>query len=523
MADEQQGPVHSAALMVGARMANLAIGLVAIPVLIRYLGGSGFAAWAILLALGAAFSMLELGMGPTAVRFLALPVAAGQWNEVRQIFGRIWLFLFITFGAGLPLALAFAPPFAAWTGLPDSGLLSAQEAIFLVFGCVAARAVLQSGVLSMVAGRRFVAASAFSLLQPLCSNIAAMVVAWQYGRLDLTLIAYWTAQLGVLAGAFFFTRTACLPSFSRATFDIRRLREIGYYGVTNQMEGWAQFVNFQFDKFIVAGLVGLWAVAPYEVANRAVAALRSLPASGAETFLPAAMAHHADREAAWRWYVSSTNIAAYGVIVFMLAPLAVAPVFLYAWTGQMGYVGRWVFAALSVGAMASVLALPAGTLLQAASRPDLPARAALLSIVANVALSLWLVMHWELVGAAVGTGIAMVAAAAQLVHAAHRHAGRPMGPTLRMLARFWAPALVCLCWGALTYVFFQTWIDAIDPLVRFSRATRVYPAAVAVGVYALIVGTVLVVELLRGEFPAERRRLLGRALGLERLADMLRR
>ena len=502
MVDEQHGPAHSAALIVGARVVNLVIGVVAIPVLIRYLGGAGFAAWAMLLAIGAAFSILEIGMGQTVVRFLALPLAEGKADEARQLFARMWLLLVLSFGAGALLLLAFARPVAQWIGLPDAPLLTAVQAIHWVFAAVAARAVLQSGALALVAGRRFVAASVVSLFQSLCSNGAAMAVAWLSGRLDLTLMAYWAAQIAVLAVAFVTAHRTCTPRFGRGTIDLVRLRELCYYGVGSQMESWAQFINFQFDKFIVAGLVGLWGVAPYEVANRAVAALRSIPASGADSFLPAAMARHTDREASWRWYLSTTRLAAYGVIVFMLAPLAVAPVFLYAWTGEMGFVGRWVFVALSIGAMASVLALPAATLMQAAGRPDLPGRAALLSIAVNIVLSLVLIMRWELVGAAVGTAIAMLLGAVQLGYAAHRFHGQPIIPTLRMLAGFWPPVLVCVCWGALAYGAFDAWFQTLDAAIRFSRATRVYPALAAAGLYVMILGSVLAVEMLRGRVPA---------------------
>jgi O-antigen/teichoic acid export membrane protein len=497
MTEEQQSPLHPAVQMVGGRLVNMVVGLVTLPVLIRYLGGGGFAAWAILLALAAGFSLLEIGMAPTAVRFLAEPLGDRNWSAARLLLGQMWILLVLTFGAGLLATLWLGAPLAAWLGLPATDLFSARTSIGCVLGAVAARALLQSGTLTLLASRRFAAVAAVSLLQPLCSNIAAMLVAWRSGRLDLTLIAFWSAQLAVLAVTFALARRMCLPRFGRGTLDLRRFRELGYFGLTNQTEGWAQFINFQFDKFLVAGLVGLWGVAPYEVANRAVAALRSIPASGADTFLPAAMARQGNREDAWDWYLASTRVAAYGVCVFMLAPLAIAPVFLYAWTGEMGYLGRWVFAALSVGAAASVLSLPAATLAQTHGRPGLQGRAAAFAILVNVPLSLLLVLKWALVGAAIGTGMAMIASAGLLTYLVHRHFDRPFKATLRILASFWPPLLVCLCWGALTYFVFGAWFATLDPEVRFSRVTRAYPAAIAAALYAGCIGSFLVIEIRR--------------------------
>src|SRR6185369_6895458 len=200
------------------------------------------------------------------------------------------------------------------------------------------------------------------------------------------------------------------------------------------------------------------------------------------TFLPTAMTHAADRDEAWRWYLASTRIAAYGVSVFLLVPLAAAPMFLYAWTGQMGYVGRWAFVALTVGAMASVLSFPAATLMQAAGRPGVPAKAAGYAILLNVPLSLTLVLKWGLNGAAIGTAVAMVVSAAQLLYATHRYFDRPLAATYRVLMEFWPMILVCAGWGALTYFSYSAWFETLDPASRFSRATRTWPGILSIAI-----------------------------------------
>ena len=502
--------------MVATRLVNMAVGLVSIPVLIRYLGGNTFAAWALLLALSAAFSLLELGMSSIVVRFVALPASNRDWGEGRLLIGRVWVLLILSFGLGLLVTLQAARPLASWLGLPATQLMSPEGTVYAVYGAVMARAFLKSGLLSLFAARRFGAVAAISLLQPLCSNLAAMAAALQFGRLDYALIAFWSAQLAVLGITCVLTRHMSLPAMDRHTLNLARLWELALYGVATQMDGWAQFINFQFDKFIVAGLVGLWGVAPYEVANRAVMALRSIPASGAETFLPTAMTQRVTQSEAWAWYEGSTRLIAYALLLFIVAPLAIAPVFLYAWTGEMGYVGRWVFIALAIGSAADVLAIPAATMAQAEGRPAMQGRAALLSIAMNIPLSLMLVLHWGITGAAVGTALAMLGGAAQLIVAVHRHFGRPVVPTLRSLAAFWPPVLVCVCWAAVTYLVFGAWFEALDPLLRFSRVTRAYPGVAALAVYAMCLVSMLLVEVRRGAFSLAERRFLARALKLER-------
>ncbi|MES2937372.1 MAG: polysaccharide biosynthesis C-terminal domain-containing protein [Pseudomonadota bacterium] len=495
-------PAGSVALMVGARLLNLAVGLVGLPVLIRYLGGEAFAAWALLLALAGGFSLLELGMTLAVVRFLAVPAQQGRWTQARELLGRAWLVLAGSFGLGALAVLALARPLADWLGLPAAGGVPAHQAILGVFAAVALRAFLQSGTWTLIAARRFGAVSAVSVLQPLAANIAAMLAAWCWGRLDAALLAFWGAQLAVVGAVFLLQRRRCAPRFGAATWNRQALGELLHYGLANQAEGWAQFVNFQFDKFLIAAWVGLWGVAPYEVANRAVAALRSIPASGADTFLPNAMVRADGARAAWDWYLASTRLAAYGVVVFLLAPLAVAPVFLYAWTGEMGHLGSDVFVALCIGTVASVLALPAATLAQAQGRPALQARAAGLAVALNLPLSLLLVLRFGALGAAIGSACAMALSAALLVWTVHRHFGQPLAPTLAVLARFWPVVLVCALWGVAGAWIFDAWFETLPPQAPYARALRVAPGLCAVGAYVLCIACVAAVELARGAFTA---------------------
>lgn len=499
MLDSRDGVVGPAALMILARLVNMAVGLVSIPILIHYLGGTGFAAWAIFLALGAGFSLLEIGT-TTVVRFLVLPAAKSDWMEVRSLLGSVWLLLAINFGIVLGILLWIADSIAAWLRLPHTAIFTASECICAIFIATALRAFLQCGTQTLYAGQQFFQIAAISLLQPLLSNIAAILTAWKFGRLDFTILSYWLTQLFVVGYVFYRYRNHCMPRLSYEAIRFSRLWEIWSYYSKTQLHQWAQFVNFQVDKFIIAGLVGLWAVAPYEVANRSVLALRSVPASGEGIFLPMAVKNSTSTEDAWKWYVESTRFATYGMCVFMLAPLAVSPVFLYAWAGEMGYVGSGAFVALIIGAMANLLALPAATLIQTVGLPGLPARMAVLSILLNIPISLLLVTRWGLTGAAVGTALVMIASACLLLHLVHRHFGRPLKATLRILVNFWPLLLVCGILGGMTYLLFNGWFAMLEPGIRFARANRIYPGIVAVALYALCILSMLFIEIYRGSF-----------------------
>ncbi len=522
-AEGVRGMLAPAALMAGARLASMLMGIITIPFLIHYLGSTGFAAWALLLALGTGFSLLDLGAKNIIVRFVAEPAAAGRWHQVRDTLGLVSITLAAAYLSGMAAIFPLSGPLAAWLRLPDTPWFTARELVWVVFLAIALKAFLETATRTLYAARQFRVVAFMALIQPFFSNLAAIITAWGSSRLDLTLCAYLLVQLILLAALCFAFRLQCLPRLSPATLSFTKLREMVVFGLRSQLDQWAQFINFQFDKFIIAGLVGLWAVAPYEVANRCVLALRSVPASGLETTLPSAVLLQADHPAALRWYAASTRITIYAMCIFMLAPLAVAPVFLYAWTGELGYAGRWAFFALIVGAMASVLTMPAAIMSQALGRADLPARSAALSMLLNVPLTLVLVFKWGLAGAAIGTGLALVLSSVSLFRSVHAHFGWRIATTLGAMARLWPPVVVCVAFGALTYWIFGEWIANVDAGVRFARATRIGPGLVVLLMYGLCIASMLFVELARGAFTKEERNFLQGAIPFKWFTKFLKR
>jgi O-antigen/teichoic acid export membrane protein len=284
------------------------------------------------------------------------------------------------------------------------------------------------------------------------------------------------------------------------------------HGLKIQVGDWAQAVSFQFDKFLIASVTGLGAVAPYEVANRSAMALRSLPSSGLDSFLPSAAIEHAKPGEAWVRYLAVTKLAAAAVSLFMLAPLAIMPVFLYAWTGQMGYLSRGAFAALLLGFAANVLVLPAATMVQAAGRADIQARAALTTMLINVPLSFALLLKWGMTGAAVGTAVAVLCGSGLLLVQMHRAYDQPLRPTLAIFIEFWPALLVCVVFLGLSYFPFEHWLAGIHGDARFAWRTRLAPALASALGYGACLGAMLAVQVRRGTLSKEQLANLRRCL-----------
>jgi O-antigen/teichoic acid export membrane protein len=493
-----------AGLMAFARTVNMLVGLLVIPVLLSALGAEGFGAWALLLAASVAFSTLELGMPATIVKHLS-PVVIGNRDEATRIWWHVAVILCCVYALFFPVVWLTADPLAEITRLPDSTTLSAAAMLLVTYIATALRSLLQTGMQNFYAARHFRVVALGYFLQGFLAHVAAMATALATRRIDLTLMVFWATQLMVLATTLAFALTRFPAQRNRQGLDRRLVRALLAHGVRVQATGWAQFANFQFDKFVIAAVSGLAWVAPYEIANRSVVALRSVPTTGMDTFLPAASLAP-KVTASWPRYAEMNRLAAWSVLAFMMAPLAVAPLFLAAWTGEIGYQARWLFIVLVAGAAANVLAYPSATIAQATDNAHIQARAALASVAVNLPLSVVLVLAWGPVGGALASAISMGIAGMFLVAQVNRAHGWVLSQTLEGYTQFWPGLAVCGIFALGLAAGMAAWLGMHAPQQHFSRDARLAAAAGAVLAYAACVLCMLEVQLRRTGLSAEERR-----------------
>jgi O-antigen/teichoic acid export membrane protein len=478
-----------------------------IPALLHGLGADGFSSWSLLLGGAAVFNELQAGLPNALVRHLAVPLDTHDDEAVGRLASSALGLTSAIYGIGLPLVLTFSSDLARWLRLPDGRHLTSGQLLVVVYVCVGLRAVLTSGTLALVAAREFGLVAMLTLAQPLLSNGAAILAALATRDVSATLLWFWSVQLLVVgAGVLLAYRRLRFRPW-RARPDVATMRRLGAWGVTVQATEWAQTVNQQFDKFVLVRTIGLPAVGMYEVASRSIAALRSVPSSGLETFLPSVALATSTGGDPGPWLRRMTNLAAYAALVFFVAPLVVAPMFLFAWVGDMGIASSGAFTALALGAGVNLLGLPLGTLAQAVGRPALQARSAVVSIVLNVPLSLLLARKWGVEGAAVGTAIALAAGFVTLFVSLHAALAIPLGHTVRDLVRRHGAALgTALMWGIACRLAFSAWLATAPP--EHGGEMRVVAGFVSAGLYAICLTSMGLAKALTSSLDDEEREAL---------------
>jgi O-antigen/teichoic acid export membrane protein len=323
-------------------------------------------------------------------------------------------------------------------------------------------------------------------------------------------MSYWSAQVLVLLFAWQWSKRELAWHLRFNLVHFESLKSMMQHGFNLQFNELMYFVHFQFDKMIIAGFAGLTEVAHYEVASRAGQALRSLPFTAITTFLPTATEKLAKGEDIWPSYIEMTRAASLAAVMLLLLPLAVSPIFLFAWVGQIGYHGRWVFMLLAIGISISILAMPVSNFIQAMGRTVVDAKFAIISVTINVVLSLLLIQIWGKEGAAAGTGLAMLITGFAYMNNFHNMNGRRLMDTIDYLVKMlWPALLVCLICFGLERI--------IEPWVISSR-WYMGPAAVLLYLFGLVL--IITVMLATERLGQQERALLAKIPFVRHLPTM---
>ena len=471
--------LNPALFMIGSRLICIVIGLAGMPILLAGLGIEKFAAWAILLGGSVAFYTLEMGMSDTLIKFIAEAFSRKEHSRSSELLSNAFILLLIIYSIGFLSIVPVAGPIVAWLKIPDTLLLSGKNLLIFVFLMVAVSSMARVGLTPLHALNRFDLVALISLFHSLVSNAAAWSVAWFTGRLDLVILIYWLCHVLVLLAAQYWTGRLVARSLQLSSVNKTTLWSLLSHGFHLQFTEFARFIHFQFDKLIIAGYSGLSEVAHYEIASRASMGLRSICSSGLGPFLPRVTAYTAKNTNIWSLYQEITRGAVWMIIFFLLAPLMVSSLFLFAWIGQIGYHGRFVFILLTLGISVNILVLPVSIFFQAAGRTYFEAVTSACSIVMNILFSLILIMYWGKEGAAAGTGLAMTLSGLGFMYYFHRRHRQCITGTVKYLLQyFWPFLLICLIWLGIG--------RAIEPLVISSRW---YMGPVSVMLYVTLVLT----------------------------------
>ncbi|MCP9455877.1 MAG: flippase [Nitrospira sp.] len=382
----------------------LGVALVVIPALISHLGTERFGmltlAW---VALGY-FGLFDLGLGRALTQIISVRLGSGRFEEVPDIAWTAWL-LMAVLGAAGGVALAISVEWLTADALQVPRALQSEASASLLMVALGVPFVITTTGLRglLEACQRFDLVNVVRLFNGVFTFLGPLIA------------LQWKSDLTGAVGALLITRVIawfvyaalCLWSMPTLRQGMRfrphvipeMLRFGGWLTITNLIGPLMDYM----DRFLVAALVTLAAVAYYATPFELVTKLLFVSASIVGVLYPAfAASRSRDDEDAEKYYIYGIKFVYILVFPMVLMAIAFSQEVIELWLGQefaaqSVSVLRWLAAGVLVNSLAQV----PYAFLQGSGRPDLTAKLHLIELPIYLVCAWWVIGQFGIVGAAV--------------------------------------------------------------------------------------------------------------------------
>jgi len=401
----------------------LAIAVVVLPVLTRALGPARFGllgmSWAFLEYL----QLFDVGLGRATIRYVADSLARDT-HDVSQITS-VSLSTQLVIGslAGVGLALA-SPALARHVFRIDPGLTGEATRLFMVVGLNLPAVLAMTTLRGVLEGaQRFAVSNAIKIPGSAGAVIIPAVLAYMGASLPTMLlwVFVWRVLICIVSAV---AIRAVVPHFRvEPPRDWRRLRGLISFGGWVAVTGVVSPMLVYFDRFALGARHGLAAVGYYTAPYEGITRLLMIPISLITALFPLLTGLSAAAALARvdRLFSSSMRVVLAVMGLPALIALVFAPEILRIWMGPVyAAEGATALRILAVGVLINAAAQIPYTFLEAAGRPDVPAKFHVAELVVHLPIAWWLVGAYGIDGAALAWTLRVTIDTTLLLLAAHR-------------------------------------------------------------------------------------------------------
>ncbi len=409
--------------------APLAAGLVAIPILVRALGTDRFGVLALAWTITSYFSAFDLGLGRALTSVIASRVAGTGERVAPQV---AWTSLGLLLALGIVGAAALhlvAPRLATEVLVIPQALQEESRRAFQILALCIPFVVITAGFVGVLTA--FEEFGRINLIRGPMGMLVllAPVLVLPFGR-NLVPVAW--SLVAVRGAAAVGMALACWrrlprPGARPAGHDPLGLRALVSFGAWVTVTNIVSPILVYLDRFLIAGMLSVGAVAfyatPYEVVTKAFI----LPAALAGALFPAFASSVArDMERMRRLFRRGSRYMALIIFPLMLVAIGLAHEGLDLWLGaefaeRSTPVLQWIALGVFVNCIGQVFF----TLVQGAGRPDISAKFHLLELPLYILLLVSCIRAWGITGAAIAWTLRVTFDAALLLVASGRLLGLP--------------------------------------------------------------------------------------------------
>jgi O-antigen/teichoic acid export membrane protein len=407
------------------------IGLLLLPFNLHHLGAVDYGLWILIGSITLHFSVLDLGYGGAMVKFVVQYRAHRDSRAINEIASTMF---FVMAGFGLlAYGVAALLAFNLGTFLPS---LTAEQAaaggsLLLIIAVLVALNFPFSVFGGVTNGfQRYDANNVVAIT----TSVVAAIVNVMVLLLGFGLVALVASTTFVRVAAFFFYRRTAYrvypalrvrPGLARRA----RLREITGFSVYSGAIDWANKLNYQLDAVIIGAFLGPAYVAVWAVAERIISGTQRLTNQLNGVLFPLIVDSDATSNQPRLQQIlhQGTRLSLATVVPIAVVLMVLGDVLIRAWTRTDMSAAVPVLQVLAIAVCIRVGNATGNTLLKGSGRHKLVAWTNLSMGAANVALSIYLVGRYGLVGVAIGTLIPIAFCAVFILNpAACRRVGLPV-------------------------------------------------------------------------------------------------
>jgi len=451
---------------------NLAVTFLLVPVMLRYLGTTGFGIWAVVRAFVGYASLGDLGLTSTVTKYVAEHAAHDDREAIARVL-KSALVLYLAVVLVLFLLLLLLQHAIVELFFSTSGEF-AGEITFVLYGSLAVFGVNMifsifpnalSGLQRMDLTNTVLAI--YTVVNGACMYWALVAGTGLRGLVWANALA--TVVATVLNGILFYRSFRGLPLVKTRLKkgDVRQLFRFSKHVFAVSIAG---SVHQHFDKLLLSSFVNLNVVGAYEVGARLVDQARKIPSLMLNPLLPAASEVHAQKQTEKlksMYYRSMKFFLVLGVPLMGCAAFFAQP-FVELWLGNVNSLIVPTAQILMISNFINLLTGPGFYISIGIGNERLPMYSSVLGLVLNIILSVILLKFFGYFGVVFGSFAALIIASIFFLALVHR------AMTIRtasVLAMAWKP-LTALAGGFAFSELIGMWnVDPLPQLVLMVAGT----------------------------------------------------
>lgn len=416
--------IRNTAYNIFGRFWGILITLFLTPYIISRVGIEKFGILAIVGAVTGYFSLMDIGIGSSFVRYIAKFYTKKEYEKISSTINTGVAFYSIFAVIVITLSLFCLRPILTFFNIP----LSLYRETFFVFwvsiivfcisNILSAFAAVQSGLQRMdLSNKVAIAVSVF--------NVAGTIFFLEGGYGLPGLVVNNAVTVCIIGIINIIISFRLIPGLRLNLFrlDGRIMRRLSNFGYKLQVSKIADLILFQTDRLFIAHFFNISFVGFYQLGSSITQQARQLPLLLTSAILPAASEMDARQEAEGlrELYVRGSKyliLASFPVIFFVMAT---ARLIMWTWMGAGYSLSAVTILILAPGYLVNLVAGIGVMVALAIGKPELQMRAAIITAMVNIVLCLIFIRIIGFAGVALATTIALALGPIYFFITLHKH------------------------------------------------------------------------------------------------------